>query len=55
MRCVPRRIPTLFVVTRDGVIETFRMRSLRIARAAARDFNKHPGANRAAFAMWRVL
>jgi hypothetical protein len=52
MRCVPRRIPTLFVVTRDGVIESVSMRSLRIARAAARSFNE-AGACRAAFAMWR--
>lgn len=53
MRLVPRRIPTLFVVRRDGVIESVGMRSLRIARAAARSFNE-AGACRAAFAMWRV-
>lgn len=53
MRCVPRRIPTLFVVRRDGVIESVGMRSLRIARAAARSFNE-AGSCRAAFAMWRV-
>lgn len=52
MRMVPRPIPTLFVVRRDGVIESVGMRSIRIARAAARSFNE-AGACRAAFAMWR--
>jgi hypothetical protein len=51
-RSVPRPIPTLFVVLRDGTIETVRMRSLRIARTAA--FQMNQGGNyRAAFAMWR--
>ena len=53
MRLIPRRIPTLIVVRRDGIIETVGMRSLRIARAAARSFNE-AGACRAAFAMWRM-
>ena len=52
MRRVPRPVPTLFVVRRDGVIESVGMRSLRIARATARSFNE-AGACRAAFAMWR--
>lgn len=50
-RCVPRRIPTLIVVRRDGVIEQVGMRSMRIARAAARSFND-ARACRAAFAKW---
>ncbi|WP_439357874.1 hypothetical protein [Bradyrhizobium sp. DASA03007] len=52
LRSVPRPIPTLIVVRRDGIIEQVCMRSLRIARAAARSFNE-AGACRAAFAMWR--
>ncbi|WP_316207448.1 hypothetical protein [Bradyrhizobium sp. SZCCHNR3118] len=52
MRRVPRPIPTLIVVTKNGIIETVAMRSLRIARAAARSFNE-ARACRAAFAIWR--
>ncbi|WFU52258.1 hypothetical protein QA639_21355 [Bradyrhizobium pachyrhizi] len=52
MRRVPRSIPTLIVVRRDGIIESVGMRSLRIARAAARSFYV-AGTCRAAFAMWR--
>lgn len=52
IRMVPRPLPTLFVIRRDGVIESVAMRSLRVARAAARSFNE-AGACRAAFAMWR--
>lgn len=52
-RRVPRPIPTLIVVTRDGVIEQVGFRSLRMARSAARSFNES-GFCRAAFAMWRM-
>lgn len=51
IRRVPRPDPTLFVIRRDGVIESVGMRSMRIARAAARSFND-ARACRAAFAKW---
>ncbi|WP_316196632.1 hypothetical protein [Bradyrhizobium sp. SZCCHNS3053] len=51
-RAIPKPIPTLIVVTKDGVIERVGMRSLRIARAAARSFDD-ARACRAAFACWR--
>jgi hypothetical protein len=55
VRRVPRPIPTLFIVLRDGTINTVRMRSLRIAREAAFGLNQvaEGGAYRAVFAMWR--
>jgi hypothetical protein len=51
MRRVPHPVPTLIVVRRDGIIEQLCMRSMRIARAAARSFNE-ARACRAAFAKW---
>jgi hypothetical protein len=52
---VPRPIPTLFIVLRDGTVNKVRMRSLRIAREAAFNLNQvaEGGSYRAAFAMWR--
>lgn len=50
-RCVPRPVPTLFVVQLDGTIEQVRFRSLRTARAAARSFSDT--SCRCAFAMLR--
>lgn len=51
IRNVPRPIPTLIVVLKDGTIERVRMHSLRIARASAFHMNQ-TGGYRAAFAMW---